>query len=97
LQQVSTESGLLLSLDGLAPEGGEAQLWTVRELRTGLTVRCGWMSGQDQVAFENFLMPIVDSGFRVTSIHRYQQRGLLPAIKTVFPDAKLSEVPIPLS
>ncbi|MCW5213511.1 hypothetical protein VU04_11450, partial [Desulfobulbus sp. TB] len=50
LKQISTESGLLLSLDGLAPEGGEAQLWTVRELRTGLTVRYGWMSGQDQVS-----------------------------------------------
>ena len=87
----------MLSLDGLAPSVSEAQLWTVRELRTGLTVRCGWMSSQDHVAFENFLMPIVDSGFRVASIRRYQQRGLLPAIKTVFPDAKLSEVPIPLS
>ena len=88
LKQVSTESGLLLSLDGLAPEGGEAQLWTVRELRTGLTVRCGWMSGQDQASFENFLMPIVASGFRVTEILSDKQRGLLPAIKAVFPDAK---------
>jgi len=88
LKQVSTESGLLLSLDGLAPEGGEAQLWTVRELRTGLTVRCGWMSGQDQVSFENFLTPIVASGFRVTEILSDKQRGLLPAIKKVFPDAK---------
>ena len=88
LKQVSTESGLLLSLDGLAPEGGEAQLWTVRELRTGLTVRCGWMSGQDQVSFENVLTPIVDSGFRVTEILSDKQRGLLPAIKAVFPDAK---------
>jgi hypothetical protein len=88
LKQISDESGLLLSLDGLAPEGGEAQLWTVRELRTGLTVRCGWMSGQDQVSFENFLTPIVASGFRVTEILSDKQRGLLPAIKEVFPDAK---------
>lgn len=88
LEQVSAESGLLLSLDGLAPEGGEAQLWTVRELRTGLTIRCGWMSGQDQVAFENFLMPIVESGLRVTEILSDKQRGLLPAIQTVFPEAK---------
>ena len=63
LQRVSTESGLLLSLDGLAPEGGEAQLWTVRELRTGLTVRCGWMSSQDQVAFEN--LPLADCRLRI--------------------------------
>ena len=88
LKQVSTESGLLLSLDGLAPEGGEAQLWTVRELRTGLTIRCGWMSGQDQSAFENFLRPIAESGLRVTEILSDKQRGLLPAIQTVFPEAR---------
>lgn len=88
LKQVSSESGLLLSLDGLAPEGGEAQLWTVRELRTGLTVRCGWMSGQDQKAFENFLLPITESGLRVTEILSDKQRGLLPAIQTVFPEAR---------
>ena len=88
LQQVSQESGLLLTLDGLAPQGGEAQLWTVRELRTGLTLRCGWMSGQDQTAFENFLTPIVESGLRVTEVLSDKQRGLLPAIKQVFPDAK---------
>ena len=39
LEQVSQEFGLILSLDGLAPEGGEPQLWVVRELQTGVTLR----------------------------------------------------------
>ena len=57
----SANGGLVLTLDGLAPEGGEAQLWVVRELRSGLTLRSGWMSQQSQGAFENFLQPIADS------------------------------------
>lgn len=88
LQTISDTSGLLLTLDGLAPEGGEAQLWVVRELRTGLTIRSGWMSRQDQTAFENFLSPIAESGVTVSVVLSDKQRGLLPAITTVFPTAK---------
>lgn len=88
LQEVSRTRGLLVSLDGLAPEGGEAQLWVVRELRTRLTLRSGWMSMQDQTAFENFLSPIGDSGFKVSVVLSDKQRGLVPAITTVFPEAK---------
>jgi len=32
LRQVAEQGGLILTLDGLAPEGGEPQLWVVREL-----------------------------------------------------------------
>jgi hypothetical protein len=88
LKDVSGRTGLLLSLDGLAPEGGEAQLWVVRELRTGLTLRSGWMSQQDQRAFENFLSPVATSGFEVSVVLSDKQRGLLPAIASVFPKAK---------
>ncbi len=88
LQRLSAESGLLLTLDGLAPEGGEAQLWVVRELRSGLTLRSGWMSRQDQGAFENFLRPIAATGLVVSVVLSDKQRGLVPAIHTVFPHAK---------
>ena len=88
LERLSASSGLLLTLDGLAPEGGEAQLWVVRELRSGLTMRSGWMSQQDQGAFENFLRPIVATGLQVSVVLSDKQQGLVPAIHTVFPDAK---------
>jgi hypothetical protein len=87
LRSVSEQRGLLLTLDGLAPEGGEAQLWVIRELRTGLTVRSGWMSQQDQTAFEHFLSPIAEAGLRVTAVLSDKQRGLLPAVTSVFPSA----------
>jgi hypothetical protein len=88
LTRVSAETGLILTLDGLAPEGGEPQLWLVRELRTGKTLRSGWMSEQGQTAFENFLGPIAEMGLRVEAVMSDKQRGLVPAIGLVFPEAK---------
>ena len=84
LAEVSQQKGLLLSLDGLAPEGGEAQLWLVREIRTNLTLRSGWMSEQSQEAFENFLLPLAESGLTISAILSDKQRGLVPAVKNVF-------------
>lgn len=88
LQAVASHGGLILGLDGLAPEGGEPQLWLVRELHTGLTLRCGWMSQQDQSAFVHFLQPIADTGWPVLSVMSDKQRGLVPAVAEVFPQAK---------
>jgi hypothetical protein len=88
LKAVSEQSGLILSLDGLAPEGGEPQLWVVRELQTGLTLRSGWLSQQDQSTFVNFLQPIAELGLRVVAVISDKQRGLEPAVPAVFPHAK---------
>lgn len=88
ITRVSNAQGLLLTLDGLAPEGGEPQLWLVRELRTGKTLRSGWLSEQGQTAFENFLRPIVEAGWRVEAVMSDKQRGLMPALQSMFPAAK---------
>jgi len=55
LEAVAQRTGLVLQTDGLAPEGGEAQLWFVRELQTGLCLRSGWLGKQDEQTFVNFL------------------------------------------
>lgn len=88
LEQISEASGLILTLDGLAPEGGEPQLWVVRELNTGLALRSGWTRYQSQKAFENFLSPIASvikaRSLKISGIMSDKQRGLVPAVKTVF-------------
>jgi hypothetical protein len=88
LEQISEASGLVLSLDGLAPEGGEPQLWVVRELNSGLALRSGWMSEQTQNAFEKFLNPIAEEirerSLKISGIISDKQRGLVPAVKTIF-------------
>jgi hypothetical protein len=85
LKQVGTSTGLLLSLDGLMPVGGEPQLWVVRELQTGWTLRSGWLLRQDETAFVEFLQPIADLGLPVTALISDKQVALLPAVARVFP------------
>lgn len=79
--------GLVLALDGLAPEGGEPQLWCIRELLTGVVLRSGWLSRQDQAAFEGFLLPLCEFDWPIRAVLSDKQRGLLPAIATVLPHA----------
>lgn len=88
LEVVAQQSGLVLQTDGLAPEGGEAQLWFVRELQTGLCLRSGWLSQQDEQTFINFLQPIADLKLPVAIILSDKQRGLVPAIAHVFTKEK---------
>ncbi|MCP4343657.1 MAG: hypothetical protein GY799_33470 [Desulfobulbaceae bacterium] len=88
LEAVAHQTGLVLQTDGLAPEGGEAQLWFVRELQTGLCLRSGWLGKQDEQTFINFLKPIADLEFPVAAILSDKQRGLVPAIAHVFTKEK---------
>ena len=86
LTQAATQhGGLVLALDGLAPEAGEPQLWCIRELLTGLVLRSGWLARQDQGAFEGLLEPLRDWGWPIRAIVSDKQRGLVPAIATVLP------------
>ncbi|MEA2007979.1 MAG: transposase [Chloroflexota bacterium] len=88
LEAVAHRTGLVLQTDGLAPEGGEAQLWFVRELQTGLCLRSGWLGKQDEQTFINFLQPIADLNLPVAFILSDKQRGLVPAIAHVFTKEK---------
>jgi hypothetical protein len=87
LEALGRQKGLLLGLDGLMPEGGEPQLWVIRELQTGWTLRSGWMNSQDERAFVEFLQPIAALNVPVKALMSDKQRGLLPAVKIVFPQA----------
>ncbi|MFP4344740.1 MAG: hypothetical protein ACLFU8_08615 [Anaerolineales bacterium] len=87
-QAVQQHGGLIIALDGLAPEGGEPQLWFIRELFTGLTLRSGWLSQFDRATFETFLAPLSTAlPGPVVAILSDKQRGLAPAVAAVFPQA----------
>jgi len=85
LKQISRSTGLSLGFDGLMPVGGEPQLWVVRELQTGWTLRSGWLVRQDEDAFVEFLQPIADLGLRVTALMSDKQAALVSAAAIVFP------------
>ena len=86
-QAARQHGGVIISLDGLAPEGGEPQLWFIRELLTGLTLRSGWLSRFDQATFEAFLEPLRQLAWPILAVLSDKQKGLPEAVATVLPEA----------
>src|SRR5712691_9978424 len=87
-QIAKAQGGLIIALDGLAPQGGEPQIWFIRELTSGLTLRSGWLSQQDQPTFEAFLQPLTHLEWPILAVLSDKQTGLVPAVATVFPNSR---------
>lgn len=87
-QVAKAQGGLIIALDGLAPQGGEPQIWCIRELSTGLTLRSGWLCQQDQTTFEAFLEPRKHLEWPILAVLSDKQTGLVPAVATVFPHSR---------
>jgi hypothetical protein len=91
LAQVAKQhGGLIIALDGLAPQAGEPQIWFIRELSSGLTLRSGWLAQQDQTTFEAFLEPLKHLEWPVLAVLSDKQTGLRPALATNAPSVRLS-------
>ena len=89
LAQIATQQGgLIVALDGLAPQGGEPQIWFIRELSSGLTLRSGWLCQQDQPTFEAFLAPLKHLEWPILAVLSDKQTGLVPAVATVLPNSR---------
>src|SRR5215469_7728533 len=87
-QIAQQQGGLIVALDGLAPQGGEPQIWFIRELSSGLTLRSGWLCRQDQPTFEAFLEPLKHLGWPILAVLSDKQKGLVPAVAAVFPHSR---------
>src|SRR6266404_411129 len=87
-QIAQQQGGLIVALDGLAPQGGEPQIWCIRELSSGLTLRSGWLCQQDQPTFEAFLEPLKHLEWPILAVLSDKQTGLVPAVATVLPHSR---------
>lgn len=87
-QVAKAQGGVLIALDGLAPQAGEPQLWGIRELLTGLTLRSGWLAQQDQPTFEAFLTPLKHLEWPILAVLSDKQTGLVPAVAAVLPNIR---------
>ena len=87
-QVAKVQGGLIIALDGLAPQGGEPQIWCIRELSTGLTLRSGWLCPQDQTTFEAFLEPLKHLEWPILAVLSDKQTGLVPAVAAVLPHSR---------
>src|SRR5262245_29707459 len=89
LAQIATQQGgLIVALDGLAPQGGEPQIWFIRALTSGVTLRSGWLARQDQPTFEAFLQPLKYLEWPILAVLSDKQTGLVPAVATVLPHSR---------
>jgi hypothetical protein len=86
-QAAEAHGGVIIEMDGLMPKAGEAQIWFVRELLSGLVLRSGWLDRFDQTTFEAFLAPVVETGVPVLAVLSDKQSGLVPAVAKMLPDA----------
>jgi hypothetical protein len=87
-QSAQQQGGLIVALDGLAPQGGEPQIWFIRELTSGVTLRSGWLAQQDQPTFEAFLQPLTQLEWPILAVLSDKQTGLVPAVATVLPHSR---------
>src|SRR5215813_5938753 len=87
-QVAQQQGGLIVALDGLAPQGGEPQIWFIRELTSGVTLRSGWLAQQDQPTFEAFLQPLKHLEWPILAVLSDKQTGLVPAVATVLPHSR---------
>src|SRR5262245_24686426 len=87
-QVAQQQGGLIIALDGLAPQGGEPQIWFIRDLSTGLTLRSGWLAQLDQPTFEAFLAPLKHLEWPILAVLSDKQTGLVPAVATALPGSR---------
>jgi len=60
LAQVAAErGGLIISLDGLEPEGASEQLWVVREVQSERILVVGWLARVNHQTLKALLAPVV--------------------------------------
>jgi len=86
LAQIATpQGGVIVALDGLAPQGGEPHMWFIRALSSGVTWRSGWLCQQDQPTFEAFLEPLKHLAWPILAVLSDKHTGLIPAVAPVLP------------
>ena len=84
-EAVAPQGGLILAVDGLQPEGGEEQLWFVRDLFTGLTLHAAWLPVVDEATLKRFLAPVAALGYPVLAVISDKETGLPEAVSATWP------------
>jgi len=87
LQSIATaRGGLIISLDGLAPEGATEQLWVVREVQTEVVLVVGWLPRVNHETLGTLLQPVVDLELPLLATVSDKQGCVKKALHEVWPD-----------
>jgi len=76
--------GLIVSVDGLEPEGGQPQLWVVREVLTSTLLAAGWLPRVDAGTIADFLAPVEALNLPILATVSDKQRALINALETIW-------------
>jgi hypothetical protein len=85
-QLVTERGGLIISLDGLAPEGATEQLWLVREVQSDLVLVVGWLPRVNHETLAALLKPVADLGLPLLATLSDKQGCVKKALNSVWPD-----------
>lgn len=87
LQEIAKErGGLIISLDGLEPEGASEQLWVVREVQEEMTLVVGWLPRVNHKTLAAVLQPVVDLKLPILATISDKQGCVAKALRLVWPD-----------
>jgi hypothetical protein len=96
LQDVVKErGGLIISLDGLEPEGASEQLWVVREAQAELILGVGWLPWVNSETLSSLLKPVADLGLPVLATVSNRQECVIGELRELWPDAPHHWAPSP--
>ncbi len=85
-QLVAERGGLIISLDGLAPEGATEQLWVVREVQTELILVVGWLPRVNHETLAALLQPVVELELPLLATLSDKESCVQKALTSVWPD-----------
>lgn len=83
--EVTSNGGILLSVDGVQPEKGNDVLWVVREVLTGQVLAAKLLETSKKSSLEALLRPVSELGWNVLGVISDKQESLVQAIAAVFP------------
>jgi hypothetical protein len=83
---VAERGGLIISIDGLEPEGASEQLWLVREVQGDLLLVVGWLPRVNHKTVGMLLEPVVELGLPILATVSDKQGCVRKALEEVLPD-----------
>lgn len=85
---VAERGGLIISLDGLDPEGASEQLWVVREIQTETVLAVAWLARVNHKSLGSLLQAVVALGLPIMATVSDKQGCVKKALQEVLPNAR---------
>jgi len=85
-QAVAQRGGLIIGLDGLAPEGASEQLWIVREVQTDTILVAAWLERVDHETLQMLLKPVQNLDMPILCTLSDKQSSVKKALESLWPE-----------